>query len=194
MAVISFPQGSAAAGLSTFQKLREYRRLHELSWDESIRKDEDGKVRTRQAIGRKLCDQQANSVADVAAVLKMLGTPQGKKIGLTALKPAEEGAASVPQVEIMWSNLKDALYALSWSKNVIHSKLDWEAHEKEVAAEGREKRQLEDLARSQQRKKEKALKAEAERQRAKAAEELKSEQEISGTWSNEISREKRMEL
>jgi len=166
MALISFPRGSAATGLSTFQKLREYRRLHELSWDESIRKDKDGKVLTRKARGRKLCDQKANSVADISTVLKMLGTPEGKQIGLTPLEPAEEDSADVPLVEVKWSDLVDAQFAKSWSKNVVHDKLEWEAHLKEMAVVATEKRlqvRRERQARSQQRKNEKDLKAKAER-------------------------------
>ncbi|KAK2732130.1 hypothetical protein CKAH01_02076 [Colletotrichum kahawae] len=84
MALIQLPQGAGAAGQSVFQKLREFRRMHELCWDESLRHEEvnvealpvdpkEVKVR-RKALnkferGQKLNDQYANSIADMAAVL-----------------------------------------------------------------------------------------------------------------------------
>lgn len=140
-ALISFPRGEEAVGLSAFQKLREYRRLHELLWDESLRTDKDGKIISRIELGRKLCDQKANSVADIATVLNKIGTPEGKEIGLKAFSSeAAEGSETVPQVEVKWSELVDAQFAESWSDNVIHDKLSWEKHVKEMKARNSELR------------------------------------------------------
>ncbi|KAJ0160311.1 hypothetical protein CTA2_8189 [Colletotrichum tanaceti] len=95
MALIQLPSGAGAAGQSVFQKLREFRRLHELCWDESIRftKNTDTstgvtktRVRNRFERGVALNDQRANSIADMAAVLagagrgsRLLVSPQEKK-------------------------------------------------------------------------------------------------------------------
>lgn len=72
MATISFPH--PPQGLSAFRKLREYRRMHELSIPlEDIRdktKNDPTALIERKKRARLLMDQKANSVADMAAVLK----------------------------------------------------------------------------------------------------------------------------
>jgi hypothetical protein len=82
MATITFPPNTSALGLSVYQKLREYRRLHELCWDPEevgfeTQKGKDGEMKrvalSKRQRGRKLCDQKANSVADIAAVLARIG-------------------------------------------------------------------------------------------------------------------------
>ncbi|GKT95546.1 LOW QUALITY PROTEIN: hypothetical protein Ct61P_13396 [Colletotrichum tofieldiae] len=95
MALIQLPAGAGAAGQSVFQKLREFRHLHELCWDDSLRftKNTDTftgitktRVRNRHERGVALNDQRANSIADMAAVLAGVGrgsrlhvSPQEKK-------------------------------------------------------------------------------------------------------------------
>ncbi|KAF4824038.1 hypotheticall protein [Colletotrichum tropicale] len=87
MAMIQLPKGAGAAGQSVFQKLREFRKMHELCWDESLRFDvvktealsspEKGgpPVKERRRVlnkferGQRLNDQYANSIADMAAAL-----------------------------------------------------------------------------------------------------------------------------
>jgi hypothetical protein len=120
--------------------LREYRRLHELSWDESLRTDEKGNTISRKERGRKICDQKANSVADIATVLGKIGTPEGEAIGLKGFDGEREVAAELPKVEVKWADLIDAHFAGTWSENVIHDKLEWEAHQKEQAKLARERR------------------------------------------------------
>ncbi|KAL2074600.1 hypothetical protein VTL71DRAFT_8378 [Oculimacula yallundae] len=71
-AQIRFPPGAGTIGLSAFQKLREYRKRHELEWGNEILLDKDNKVRSLKERGKALCDQKANSVADMAAVLGRL--------------------------------------------------------------------------------------------------------------------------
>lgn len=67
MAAVSFPV--ALQGLQAYRKLREFRKMHELSWDpEDFRVDEHHMMSKKQR-GRKLMDQKANTVADLAAVL-----------------------------------------------------------------------------------------------------------------------------
>ncbi|WYZ40088.1 hypothetical protein EsH8_IV_000429 [Colletotrichum jinshuiense] len=95
MALIQLPAGAGAAGQSVFQKLREFRRLHELCWDDSllytsVADSTTGalkkRVRNRHERGIALNDQRANSIADMAAVLSGVGrgsrlhvSPQEKK-------------------------------------------------------------------------------------------------------------------
>lgn len=63
MAIIELGSGQGSIGRSVFQKLREFRMLHELSWgDELLAKQKE--VRTQM-----LSDQRANAIADFAAVL-----------------------------------------------------------------------------------------------------------------------------
>ncbi|KAI8153442.1 hypothetical protein K4K49_010229 [Colletotrichum sp. SAR 10_70] len=83
MAMIQLPKGAGAAGQSVFQKLREFRKMHELCWDESLRFDvvktealssprpvkERRRVLNKFERGQRLNDQYANSIADMAAVL-----------------------------------------------------------------------------------------------------------------------------
>ncbi|KAK0129648.1 hypothetical protein ONS96_000212 [Cadophora gregata f. sp. sojae] len=148
-AQIKFPSGSGAIGLSAFQKLREYRKRHELEWGDDIRLDADGKVRKLKARNKAICDQKANSVADMAAVLNRLAAKEVRvvKSKKESLKPGQEGydpvvAAAekaermriVPRVQniglagegegvdvqILWGDLHDAEYAEKWADNVEH--------------------------------------------------------------------------
>ena len=62
LAAVTFPSGSQ--GLTAYRELREYRKRHEHEWDY-----EELGARSRLDAGRKLMDQRANSIADLAAVL-----------------------------------------------------------------------------------------------------------------------------
>lgn len=62
----SFP--SPAQGLHAFRKLREYRKLHELYWENPNAKS--GNMPTRAERSRIIMDQKANTIADLAAVLR----------------------------------------------------------------------------------------------------------------------------
>lgn len=63
LAAITFPTGHQ--GLNAYRELREFRKRHEHEW--TYKKLG---VRTRLEAGRKLMDQKANSIADMAAVLQ----------------------------------------------------------------------------------------------------------------------------
>ena len=77
----------------------------------------------------KLCDQKANSVADIAAVLARLELEEGgeevKKGGI-GLK----GEGSGQKVEVLWNDLNDAEFAETWSENVEHGL--WRHHNETV--------------------------------------------------------------
>jgi hypothetical protein len=87
--------------------------------------------------GRKICDQKANSVADIAAVLGHLeaqeAAEEGKKGGI-GLK----GEGTGEKVEVLWNDLNDAEFAETWSENVEHGV--WRHHKNtvdlEIASEG----------------------------------------------------------
>jgi hypothetical protein len=92
--------------------------LHELSWPSELCLDEDGKKLRPRERGRKLCDQKANSVADMAAALKNV-TARGVVKG-------EEKIMVEPVVtaKISWADILDAEFAESWPETVVHDK--WE--------------------------------------------------------------------
>lgn len=87
--------------------------------------DSDGKHISKAKRGRGICDQKANSVADMAAVLSRLSLKEaeeakvekGHRIGLT-------GEGTGEKVEVLWRDLKDAEFAETWSENVEHGLLE----------------------------------------------------------------------
>ncbi|KAH7360714.1 transcriptional regulation of mitochondrial recombination-domain-containing protein [Rhexocercosporidium sp. MPI-PUGE-AT-0058] len=149
-AQIKFPPGAGTTGLSVFQKLREYRRRHELEWGDEVRLDEEGNARKLKDRAKAICDQKANSVADIATVLNMLAVPppSTRVKRKDALRPGDEGfdpevyaaqraermkpqmkklnigligAESGTKVEILWNDIHDAEFAEKWAENVEHS-------------------------------------------------------------------------
>ena len=120
MAKISFRNSSGSIGISVFQKLREYRKRHEHEWDDSLGLDKDGKPISKKQRNRKICDQKANSVADMAAVLARLDknkVAEAKEIGLRR-------TSEPTPVEVSWSDMLDAEFAETWSDNVVHDQLE----------------------------------------------------------------------
>jgi hypothetical protein len=150
MAMIKFSEGAGEVGRSVFQKLREFRKRHELEWEDPEVKQMDKKER-----GKWLNDQKGNTVADMAAVLG--GAGKGNKIRVsqetrpadesvieqvkdkvvdTAKKVVEpitegetaerkEGGGSTKdgllhEATIYWVNELDADFAESWPANVTH--------------------------------------------------------------------------
>lgn len=69
LATILFPH--PPRGLQAYHKLREYRKLHELEYPLDDFRAEGNKhdLMEKKKRGRKLMDQKANSIADIAAVL-----------------------------------------------------------------------------------------------------------------------------
>lgn len=133
MAVIDFPKGQGAVGRSVFQKLRELKHLHEVSWPEDVYYKDEGeyttkeakkaaeakeegrpfqKLRTVKTRGKALCAQKKNSIADLAVVLA--GQGRGNKV-LVDAKQAE-----LMPVTVKWANDQDKNYAVEWSGNVTH--------------------------------------------------------------------------
>jgi hypothetical protein len=150
MAMIKFSEGAGEVGRSVFQKLREFRKRHELEWEEPEVKQMDKKER-----GIWLNDQKGNSVADMAAVLG--GAGKGNKIWISeeaeekskgtqpadesvieqvkdkvvdtaekVVEPITEGETAnkkdglLHEATIYWVNELDADFAESWPANVTH--------------------------------------------------------------------------
>ncbi|KAI5926388.1 transcriptional regulation of mitochondrial recombination-domain-containing protein [Camillea tinctor] len=147
MAMIQFPEGLGLVGRSVFSRLRECKKLHEFSWDDSIFYDPDTKRPwTLKERGQVLNDQKANAVADMAAVLSGIG--KGNKIWVpdaAAIAELEAEGKEVAQVaeddqvevtkpdgtvghliktQIFWTNEEDRKFAESWPENVSHHLFD----------------------------------------------------------------------
>ncbi|KFY06822.1 hypothetical protein V492_07713 [Pseudogymnoascus sp. VKM F-4246] len=118
LARIEFPAGHSAAGLNAFRMLREYRTLHETQWPKELALDDKGRTLSRKLRGRKLCDQRANSIADISATLGKVSKVE-KSVGDKAEKEIEEISTTV-----RWSDILDAEYAASWPETVVHD--NWE--------------------------------------------------------------------
>ncbi|KAI0481522.1 hypothetical protein F4859DRAFT_423242 [Xylaria cf. heliscus] len=144
MALIQFPEGQGEVGRSVYQRLRECKKLHEYAWDDGVLYGPDGRTLTTRERGRRLNDQRANTIADMAAVLSGLG--KGNRIvfgeadaanaDATAAVDAdgaevEEGTRTPPivveddgkrllEATVWWADALDRNYASKWSKNVKH--------------------------------------------------------------------------
>ncbi|KAL1897664.1 hypothetical protein Sste5346_003972 [Sporothrix stenoceras] len=122
MALIQFNEGEGVVGRSVYQKLREFRRVHELSWGHQRK---DLYAMDRKALGEGLNDQRANSIADMAAVLA--GAGQGNRVKVSAADASSSTSDVVPatgklaEVIVFWANDQDRNIAEKWSKNVRHA-------------------------------------------------------------------------
>ncbi|KAI5811134.1 transcriptional regulation of mitochondrial recombination-domain-containing protein [Peziza echinospora] len=100
LACVHFP--TTEFGLNAFRMLREFRMMHETQYDPEILKS---KLVERKKI---LQDQKANSIADLAEVLKM---------ELAKLPPNETGKGTVV---IKWQDVLDGEFAKQWPEPVEH--------------------------------------------------------------------------
>lgn len=146
-AMVYFP--SPHAGLAAYRKLREFRRLHETSYDLRDITEKTGKyagsLYPTQKRGRVLMNQKANSIADLASVLlqqergpreervanaerriqiverlkKQKGKNKVKKNPLDVKKELE----GVEGVCVRWADMLDAEYAETWPQDVVHDAL-----------------------------------------------------------------------
>ncbi|MCJ1250549.1 hypothetical protein MMC30_007777 [Trapelia coarctata] len=143
---LEFP--SPTLGLAAYHKLREYRRLHELSYPLSAVTETEGPFKgqllPKKKRGKVLMNQKANSVADMAAVLLLQskkpsaeelkkadrkvrkdGRPLAKRgLGSQASAEVYTARGSVEGVRIRWANILDAEYAETWPAAVIHDGLE----------------------------------------------------------------------
>lgn len=143
LACINFTEAEAADplsppqqyGLKTFQKLREYRKLHETQWPKSFALDpKTNRPLTRIERGRRLCDQKANSVADIAAALSAVTLKREVREVEVEVEREVEGGKKVVEKElremkvleplvnatVQWNDILDAEFAAHWPKTVVH--------------------------------------------------------------------------
>lgn len=145
--MVYFP--SHHAGLDAYRKLREFRRLHETSYDLEDITEKKGKyagslypIKKR---GQILMDQKANSIADLAAVLlQQVEGPSEEKLerqerrmkrverlktqkGAHRVKknPVDVGKemGGVNGVCVRWADMLDAEFAETWPEAVVHDEL-----------------------------------------------------------------------
>ncbi|TQS34256.1 hypothetical protein Golomagni_05368 [Golovinomyces magnicellulatus] len=178
-ATITLPEGYGPVGLSILQKLREYRKRHEHEWGDEIAKNpENGYFIAKKKRERKICDQVANSVADIAYVLgrlKKYDAEQEEELiqtkkpfqkrprksiikkpnrSLKFPKPPPGGIGLVGEgkgipIQIQWRDIQMAEYAESWSENVEHGLLPWSKNNRQI----NDTKQLELANRNKERKK-----------------------------------------
>ena len=123
MALIEFPEGLGIVGRSVYQRLREFRMMHELEWGPEMFRDEGGKSIPKKQRGRLLNDQKANTVADVAAVLG--GAGKGNRISSSKAEKDKELSKEnvldgLVKATVWWIDNLDQNYAQTWSSNVTH--------------------------------------------------------------------------
>ncbi|XXH04761.1 hypothetical protein Hte_011183 [Hypoxylon texense] len=159
MAMIQFPEGCGDVGRSVYQRLRECKKLHELSWGDELFY-EVGDVRrplTKHERGKRLNDQKANTVADVAAVLGGVGkgsriwraVSRGDPADLAIVEAGDEGslrkdadgtAMALVKAEVWWVDDQDRNYAQKWPANVTHHRFDQAMLEKYPTEDAEEQR------------------------------------------------------
>lgn len=150
--MIYFP--SPHAGLAAYRKLREFRRLHETTYDLKDITETEGKhagsLLPNKKRGKVLMNQKANSVADLAAVLwqqergpseervlnaeRRMKMAEKKKmaVGMNKVKKdpvdVKEELQGVEGVMVRWADLLDAEFAETWPDAVMHDRLEKSRH------------------------------------------------------------------
>ncbi|KAF1972588.1 hypothetical protein BU23DRAFT_555096 [Bimuria novae-zelandiae CBS 107.79] len=92
--VVTFPDPEQ--GLQAFRKLREFRRLHETSWDKT---NPEWRALPAQARMRKIMDQVANTSADLAEVLSI----QQRQSGFMRQRLFEREKKALGLMKKMWA-------------------------------------------------------------------------------------------
>ena len=152
MALIQLPQGCGKTGESIYHKLRELKRLHELSWGDEVFLSEQGGQATKKERGILLNNQRLNSIADMAAVLAGQGRGNLIWTSRTADASGRTPPSSTPSeaedeapegkelldVVVYWENELLRQHAQSWSPNVTHDLLENRPPEPSVERTGAE--------------------------------------------------------
>lgn len=132
--------GQGAVGRSVYQKLREFKKRHELDWANEAETGRKLMHLSKRERGAALNDQKPNSVADMAAVL----AGAGKGNLMWSVSRADDGSKDLGKGEIhrnsgavekgavvdvkrelrravvYWANEQDKFHAREWSENVTH--------------------------------------------------------------------------
>lgn len=117
LCMISFGEGNGMVGQNVFQKLREYRRLHELSWGWQA---EDLIKMNKLQRGKTIHNQRRNAIADIAAALA--GKGKGNLMWTTVPREGkpEQTFRRLRNATIYWTNDSDLNWASKWTPNVDH--------------------------------------------------------------------------
>jgi hypothetical protein len=115
MAMIQFGEGSGDVGRSVYQKLREFRKRHELEWGERAT---ELYALNKRARGEALNDQKGTAVADISAVLA--GAGKGNKVWHSVATEDGKTEEQLTPATIFWANEMDRSFARDWSENVTH--------------------------------------------------------------------------
>lgn len=118
--VITFP--TAAQGHNAFRKLREFRHLHELSWEKT--NPEYKKIEAKQRM-KKIMDQRANMSADLAAVLR-IQYEQGAEMRKIR-KERDEQANE--WMEKRWKSIHDMASAAAVKGEKLTDSIKWLEHQ-----------------------------------------------------------------
>ncbi|KAL8958215.1 MAG: hypothetical protein Q9193_004685 [Seirophora villosa] len=141
LCLVEFPRPSQ--GLLAFRRLREFRRLHETAYPLSLITRAKDQLLPKKQRGKLLMDQKANSIADLAAVLKLQKEGwrkkhvQKKERQIEKVKMLKERGkkkyqrrdpqgppeTGVEGVRVRWINLLDAEFAEEWPEEVVHDGL-----------------------------------------------------------------------
>ena len=130
-----------AVGRSVYQKLREFKKRHELDWANEAETGRKLMQLSKRERGAELNDQKPNSVADMAAVLAGAGKgnlmwavsrvsdPKSRDLGKGEITTASgavekgdvvEGKRQLRRAVVYWANEQDKFHAREWSENVTH--------------------------------------------------------------------------
>ncbi|KAH6625516.1 transcriptional regulation of mitochondrial recombination-domain-containing protein [Boeremia exigua] len=119
--VLTFP--TAAQGHNAFRKLREFRKLHETSWDKTNPGWTQLKVSLRI---RKIMDQRANTTADIAEVLRL----QEAHGAVMAAALAEQEKHAAACIDKKWADIAAIAAAnTTYSHATATSNANWLEHE-----------------------------------------------------------------
>ncbi|CAG8960478.1 hypothetical protein HYFRA_00008197 [Hymenoscyphus fraxineus] len=193
LATLTFPS-SPEIGRSVFQKLREYRRRHEQEWDpeDFVKKDDQGNPIPYKKQLRQLGDQKANSIADIAAVLRRLSSSFAEEAGEEEAKGKIGliGEGTGAKVEVKWSDIYDNAFAEKWSENVKHSVLEPYNNNRDPETRGNSRKQQQE----QKRASEASIRAEKKRARRAKYSDVKTRSGIHATKYKALPREEKMEI
>jgi transcriptional regulation of recombination Mhr1 len=133
MALIQFPAGAGVVGQNAFQKLREFRKRHELEWsDDMLYKTEEKKgfpdekqrtCRTRVERGHAVHSQRANAIADIAAVLA--GRGRGNRLWLNAEEVALLAEGKEDLRGARWSKMGPTKHLPDGRSLLVDTKVYW---------------------------------------------------------------------
>ncbi|RMZ70752.1 transcriptional regulation of mitochondrial recombination domain-containing [Pyrenophora seminiperda CCB06] len=113
--VVTFP--TPAQGQNAFRKLREFRRLHETSWDKT---NPELKQLSLELRIKRIMDQRANSSADLAEVLRLQ-----REHGLVTMKEQQEQQQkATAYMDKRWEQI-DALANASQTKEKPADSVKW---------------------------------------------------------------------